>query len=318
MAERRLVIANLGTPAAPNAEAVRAFLAEFLADPEVVDFPRWLWGPVLHGVILRRRPARVAHAYQAIWTADGSPLDVETRAITRAVAARLGSGWVVRHAYRYGAPNVATAVEEGLAAGAPEVVLLPLFPQRTGATTGTLIDLARAAAGRAGAGDRLRIAQPPPDGPGFVAALADRVRAACGAERPERLVLSYHGIPVRYDRREGRVYTADCTRTTEALLRALDWPAAGAVQAYQSRFGPERWLGPATAERLGALPAEGVRSVAVVMPGFVTDGLETIEEIGLRGSETFAAAGGTRFVRVPAVADHPAFIDEIARLCGPA
>jgi ferrochelatase len=156
----------------------------------------------------------------------------------------------------------------------------------------------------------------PPADAGYIAAMAARWRDALAAspEEPEHLVISFHGIPVRYNRREGRVYTDDCAATTAAFLRAIAWPRERATLAFQSKFGPEPWLKPATARVLAELPARGISRVAVITPGFVTEGLETIEEIGIRGRETFEEAGGRALLRVPAVADHPEFIDALARI----
>ena len=315
MPKGALVVANLGTPRAPDEAAVRAFLGEFLADPAVVDLPRWLWLPLLRGLILRRRPARVAAAYGAIWRRDGSPLAVETERIAAGLAARLGPEWEVVAAYRYGAPSAAGEVARLARSGAGRIVVLALFPQRTGATTGTLEEAVRRAAEREGAGGRLAFVAPPCDGPGYVAALAARVREAL-PNGPDgfTLLTSFHGLPVRFDRREGGRYAAECRRTSEALRAALDWPRERTMVCYQSRFGPGRWLEPATDRTLAALPAQGTTRVAVATPGFVADGLETLEEIGIRGAETFAAAGGEAFVRVPAPADHPALLDEWAGL----
>ncbi len=315
MPPRTVVLANLGTPAAPTPEAVRAFLAEFLSDREVVDFPRLVWLPLLHGVILRKRPARVAELYKGIWWDEGSPLDVETRRMAAALAARLGPAVAVEVAYRYGAPSVAGALAAAAARGG-DVVLVPLFPQRTGATTGTLEDLARREARRAGLEGRFDVRIPPADEPGYVAALAARTRAALADAREpvQQLVVSFHGIPVRYDRREGGRYVADCRRTTDALVAALGWDPARVTLSFQSRFGPEKWLTPATADEFVRLPQRKVEHVAVVTPGFLTDGLETLEEIGITGRESFHAAGGRTFVRVPAVADEPSMIEGLARL----
>lgn len=315
MPPRTVVLANLGTPAAPTPEAVRAFLAEFLSDREVVDFPRLVWLPLLHGVILRKRPPRVAELYRGIWWDEGSPLDVETRRMAAALGARLGPETTVDVAYRYGAPSVAGALAAAAARGG-DTVLIPLFPQRTGATTGTLEEVVRREAARAGLGGRCAVRIPAPDDAGYVAALTARTRAALAtvSEPVQQLVVSFHGIPVRYDTREGGRYTAECRRTTDALVAALGWDPARATLAYQSRFGPGKWLTPATADVFTELPRRKVEHVAVITPGFLTDGLETLEEIGITGRESFHAAGGRTFVRVPAVADEPSMIEGLARL----
>jgi ferrochelatase len=314
-----VILVNLGTPREPTPEAVRDFLEEFLSDPRVVDFPRWLWQPILRGIVLKKRPSRVAGLYESIWTPEGSPLEVGTRKMATALAHELGEGTRVRHAYRYGEPSLPRLVEESMRDGRRPVVI-HVFPQRTGATSGTIEVLAYETAARmAGRGRRekarLRVGAPPPDCPDYVEALADRCQETF--ERmggsPDHLLLSFHGIPVRFDRDENGAYSRACRATAEALLDRLSWQPERATLAYQSRFGPERWLGPATDRVLEELPGRGVRSVAVSCPGFLTDGLETLEEIGVQGRETFLGAGGEGYALVPAVEDHPAMIRSLAR-----
>lgn len=311
-----LLLVNLGTPTAPTPEAVREFLEEFLSDPSVVDLPAWLWRPILRTMVLRRRPARVAHMYASIWHPEGSPLRVATERIVAALRVRARGHFTVSAAYRYGEPSLDSEMARLARDTTGSIVVVPLFPHRTDATTGTAFRRAREAAARAAIAGRVTERVIPADDAGFVAAMAAvwRDTIARPAAPPEHLVLSYHGIPVRYDRRERRMYTADCEATTRALLAALEWPAERATHAYQSKFGPEPWLTPATADVLAALPRRGVRRVAVVTPGFITDGLETLEEIGIRGRETFTEAGGESLLRVGAVEDHPAFIESLAGL----
>lgn len=316
MAESSLVLANLGTPAAPTPEAVREFLEEFLSDPLVVDYPAWIWQPILRQ-ILKKRPDRLAHAYASIWSADGSPLDVDTRRVTRAVAARLGDKFAVVHAYRYGPRCLARVVEERLAAGDREIIVVPLFPQRTSSSSGSIVQEVRRISRERGLGPRLRVAEIAPDAAGYVEALADRVRVATQGAPADHLLVSYHGIPTRYDLRERRQYSRDCRATTAALLSRLSWPVERATHAYQSTFGPEPWLKPSTAERIERLARERAGHVAVITPGFLTDGLETLEEIAIRGREAFEAAGGSRYTTVPAVADHPRLVDEVVALASP-
>ncbi len=311
-----LLLVNLGTPTAATPEAVRAFLDEFLSDPEVVDLPGWIWLPILRGMILRSRPRRIAHAYASIWTAEGSPLRAATERMVRGLAALAAGRFTVSAAYRYGEPSLDTELARLAREASGPVVVVPLFPQRTGPTTGTAFGRAREAAVRAGVASRLVERVVPADEPRYVAALAARWRDALAklAQPPEHLVVSYHGLPVRFDRKENGVYTADCLATTRAFLAATGWPEDRTTHAYQSRFGPERWLGPATADVLAALPRRGVRRVAVMAPGFLTEGLETLEELGIRGRETFLEAGGTDFTYVPAVEDHPAMLEALAAL----
>jgi ferrochelatase len=311
-----LILVNLGTPREPSPAAVREFLEEFLSDPAVVDLPRWLWLPILRGMVLRKRPARVAELYASIWSAGGSPLRVATEQIVAGVRERASGRFEVSAAYRYGEPSLDTVMHALSGDGAGPVIISPLFPHRTDATTGTTFRRAREAAERAGIADRLVERLIHPADPGYVEAMSAQWRRAVreADHEIEHLVVSFHGIPVRYDRREGRVYVRDCEATTHAFLEAIGWPRARATLAFQSKFGPEAWLKPATADVLEELPRRGVRRVAVITPGFLTDGLETIEEIGIRGRESFLQAGGTHFLRVGSVEAESAFLDALAAL----
>lgn len=293
-----VVLVNLGTTTAPEPEAVRRFLDEFLSDPMVVDYPRWLWKPIL-ARILRSRPERVAEQYRSIWREEGSPLETGTRRIAAELSTVLGVEFPVSVAYRYGKPSLASALD------APGGLIVPLFPQRTGSTTGTIEALV---------GERATVRVIPPDDAGYIEAQAELFGWAVGEHPPDHFVVSFHGIPVRYDRAEHGRYRRDCQATFDALLKRLDWPESKATLAYQSRFGPEPWIGPRTARVLARFGRIGMRTVAVATPGFLTEGLETAEEIGIRGEATFLEAGGERFVRIPCVEDHPAFVASLARL----
>lgn len=311
-----LVLVNLGTPREPSPASVREFLDEFLSDPAVVDLPRWLWLPILRGIVLRKRPARVAEMYGSIWSAGGSPLRVATEQIVASVRERASGRFGVSAAYRYGEPSLDTVMQALAGDGTGPVIVSPLFPHRTDATTGTAFRRAREAAERAGIAARLIERLIHPADPGYVEAMAALWRRAVAEadHEIEHVVVSFHGIPVRYDRREGGVYVRDCEATTRAFLEAIDWPRDRATLAFQSKFGPEPWLKPATADVLEELPRHGVRRVAVITPGFLTDGLETIEEIGIRGRELFLEAGGTHFLRVGSVEAESAFLDALAAL----
>ena len=311
-----LVLVNLGTPQEPSPAAVREFLDEFLSDPAVVDLPRWLWLPILRGIVLRKRPARVAELYRSIWSAGGSPLRVATEQIVAGVRERASGRFGVSAAYRYGEPSLDTVMQALAGEGTGPVIVSPLFPHRTDATTGTMFRRAREAAERAGIAERLVERLIHPADPGYVEAMAAQWRRAVAEadHEIEHLVVSFHGIPVRYDRREGQLYVRDCEATTRAFLEAIGWPRDRATLAFQSKFGPEPWLKPTTARVLEELPRRGVRRVAVITPGFLTEGLETIEEIGIRGRESFLQAGGTHFLRVGSVEAESAFLDTLAAL----
>jgi ferrochelatase len=290
-----IVLVNLGTPAAPEPAAVRAFLEEFLSDPMVVDYPARLWRPIL-ARILRSRPEKVAKLYRSVWSDEGSPLTVGTRRLAEALEAATDAE--VTFAFRYTQPALTTTLAEK-----GPMTIVPLFPQRTGSSSGTIEALV---------GDLARIRRIEPDDPGYIEAHADLWQRTVGHDPPEHFVVSFHSIPVRYDRAEGGRYRHDCESTYRALLARIGWPKDKATLAYQSRFGPEPWIGPRTAIVLRRLPISGIRSVAVATPGFVTEGLETLEEIGIRGKETFERAGGERFCRIPCVEAHPAFVRSLA------
>jgi ferrochelatase len=318
MSHRLLLLVNLGTPDAPTPEAVRRFLQEFLSDPGVIDLPRWLWQPILRNMVLRRRPERVAELYRSIWSEGGSPLEVGTRTIAAGVETAAAGRCRVAWAYRYGNRSIMRAFDEHVGADT-EVAVVPLYNHHTSSTSESVfLEAERVAAERCVAGNVRRI-ELRPDDPGFIAALTDKCRAAfdaAGAE-PQHLLVSYHGIPTRYDRREAGRYSRDCRATTTALLAALGWSEQRASHCYQSKFGPEPWLKPATAATIEELARNGVRSLAVVTPGFLTDGLETIEEIGIQGREAFEEAGGEAYLRVLAPEDHPALHASILRAAFP-
>jgi ferrochelatase len=317
-ARPHLLLVNLGTPETPTAESIRSFLAEFLSDPAVVDLPRWFWRPILRYMILRSRPHRVAEAYGKVWTASGSPLRVATERMVAAVRKRANDTFTVSAAYRYGEPSLDSEMRRLATAPEGPVVVVPLFPQRTDATTGTVFRHAREAAQAAGIAARYREALVAPADEGYIEALADRWREALrqASSPPDHLIISFHGIPVRYDRRERRQYTRDCEETAAAFLVTANWPTSHATIAYQSKFGPEPWLLPSTASVIEELGRRGTRRLAVLTPGFLTHGLETLEEIGIRGRDAFLAAGGEEFTLVDTVEDHPRMIESLIRLAG--
>ncbi|MBI1364642.1 MAG: ferrochelatase [Alphaproteobacteria bacterium] len=314
---RAVLIVNLGTPSAPTPKAVRRYLAEFLSDRRVVDYPRLFWLPVLYGIILNTRPARSARNYAKIWRADTneSPLRYYTRLQAAALAPRLAAP--VEWAMRYGAPSVA----EGLAAlagkGAARIRVVPLYPQYSTTTTGSVEDAVRAARARLPASLEIDIARPYFDHPLYIDALAAGAREAIGGLgwTPERIVISFHGVPERLVR-AGDPYQAHCETTARLLRAATGWSEETAPIAYQSRFGPEKWLGPATDEMLDMLAAEGAKRVAVITPGFVADCVETLEEIAIAGRRRFLAAGGEQFAAIPCLNDSAgltALLEDLAR-----
>lgn len=323
-----LILVNLGTPTAPTPAAVRAFLAEFLGDPLVVEKPRWLWLPILHGIILRRRPAPVAKAYAEIWTEAGSPLAAGTEALAAAVAAATPDDVHVTHAYRYGSPNLEERLCASLAAhpgSSHPIHIVPLFPQRTASSSETITVLVAKLAKKLGLEARLQLAPLSPTAPGYIKALADGVEEARASLVPEvspsgeraHLVVSFHGIPAYVNKKEGERYTKDCQATFDALLVATNTPRDAATLAYQSRFGRDPWIGPATDETLVNLARAGTDSVVVATPGFLTAGLETIEELGIRARADFLAAGGKHFALAKTPVEpipHPALVRDLSSI----
>ena len=305
------ILVNLGTPSAPTEAAVRAFLGEFLADPMVVELPPWLWRPFLSLVVLRKRPARTAEAYRAVWTEQGSPLAVGTQRLSAALAARAPAGVRVVHAYRYGgAERVDRVLARALADGGRAVVT-PLFPQPTASSSGTIEALVQKTAAREGAGERVRLALVPPDDPDYVAAVVEHLREAearIAGGRADHLVFSFHGIPARVDRREGQRYSSACRLTAAAVTAALGRAPETVTLAFQSKFGREPWLAPATADVLVERARAGDRRLLVATPGFLTGGLETLEELGLRGRRAFLDAGGLELRLSDPPSGHPRFL----------
>ena len=302
-----VLLVNLGTPAAPTAAALRPYLREFLSDRRVVDLPRALWWPVLHGFILPLRPARVAKLYAHIWGPDGSPLLAHSRRLADALATRLPQV-AVALGMRYGAPSVAQAVAQLRAAGATRLVALPLYPQFSRTTTASAEDALRAAAGTL----PLQLIQDYHDDPGYIGALRDSVHRHWQRHgRGQLLLMSFHGLPARYTA-AGDPYEAQCRASAMLLARSLGLADAQWRVSFQSRVGRARWSQPYTEEVLDRLPAEGVRRLDVVCPGFAADCLETLEEIALRGASRFHRAGGEALRYIPALNDDAAHADALA------
>lgn len=298
-----VLLVNLGTPDAPTPAAVRRYLAEFLSDPRVVEIPQILWQPILRGVILRTRPKKSAHAYSLVWTDEGSPL----AAITARQAKALQDGWPqvrVGWAMRYGNPAIGDKLKAMKDAGCERILIAPLYPQYCAATTATANDAAFAALAGMRWQPAVRTLPPYHDDAAYIAALKASVETQLAALdfEPEAIVASFHGMPQR-TADLGDPYHAQCLETARLLGEAL---GREVTIAFQSRFGRAKWLEPATDAVLAGLPGKGVRRVAVVAPGFSADCLETLEELAIRGRETFEAAGGERFAYLNCLNDSDA------------
>jgi ferrochelatase len=296
-----VLLVNLGTPSAPTTTAVRKYLAEFLSDPRVIDYPRWLWLPILYGIILRIRPSRSARLYSKIWTSHGSPLLVNSRALTDAAATATDANVHIELAMRYGEPSIAAAMDRLDAAGIHRLLIVPLYPQYSATSTAAVFDAVHAAAARMRRVPELRSVADYHAAPRYIDALAGSVRNFCNVHgRAEKLLLSFHGIPQRYVR-SGDPYAEQCLETAALLRDRLSMSADELIVTFQSRVGREAWLVPYTDVTLSQLPKQGIRRIQVLCPGFAVDCLETLEEIAIRGTEQFHAAGGERLEYIPAL-----------------
>ena len=298
-----VLLINLGTPDAPESGAVRRYLAEFLSDPRVIEIPQWLWRPILHGIVLRLRPRKSAHAYRQVWTEKGSPLAAITRRQAQALRKRLGDEVLVEHAMRYGNPGIASAIERLVDAGCDRLLAAPLYPQYCAATTASAQDALFAALAPLRRQPAIRTLPPYHDDPLYIVALEDSINRQLKALdfEPQRLLLSFHGMPQR-TLELGDPYHCHCQKTVRLLGERLPVPTD---IAFQSRFGRAKWLEPATDEVLATYPAQEITRIAIAAPGFSADCVETLEELGIRGRDTFLGAGGERFALLDCLNDSP-------------
>ncbi len=318
-----VLLVNLGTPDDPTTGGVRRFLAQMLADPRIVELPRLLWLPILHGVILRIRPRRSARAYRKIWTSEGSPQLVIGKRIANALAIALPqaiAGFAaVELGMRYGNPSIPDALARLRAAGARRILVLPLFPQYAGATTASAFDAVTHELRRWRRIPAMNFIADYHDEPQYIAALAASAREHWQAHgRAEHLLMSFHGMPRRCIE-QGDPYFSRCQRTAQLLAAALDLREGAWSLSFQSRFGRQEWLRPYTIDALSELASRGVKHIEVICPGFSMDCLESLEEIALAAAETFKEHGGQRLDYIPALnerADHVAFLVQlIAKHC---
>jgi ferrochelatase len=329
MALQGVLLVNLGTPESPRVRDVRRYLREFLSDPLVIDLPapwRWL---LLRAVILPFRPRRSAAAYQAIWTDEGSPLLVHSRAFADSLTKELGEGFVVELAMRYGRPAVAPALRRMASAGVRRLVVLPLFPQHAASSSGSAIEHVRKELARVEGLPEPTLLGAFFADPSFVGALVEASEERLRPFAADHVLLSFHGLPERHVLRAdpsgvhclaredcctsgdsvGWCYRAQCFATAHAFARAARLAPDRTSVAFQSRLGRTPWIRPYLDDRLVELAASGVRRLAVVCPSFVADCLETLEEIGLRGRERWSELGGAAFELVPCLDSHPAWVE---------
>lgn len=307
-----VLLTNLGTPDAPDAPAVKRYLAEFLSDKRVVEIPALAWQPILRGIILNTRPKKSAHAYRQVWREDGSPLAAITRAQAAALKNSFGSDVIVDWAMRYGNPSIPNRLAVLKAAGCERILLAPLYPQYCAATTATANDKAFETLQRMRWQPALRTLPPYHDDPAYIAALAESVvTTLAGLDfEPQAIIASFHGMPQR-TLELGDPYHCQCQKTARLLAEVL---GRDVIIAFQSRFGRAKWLGPATDTVLKALPTKGMKKVAIVAPGFSADCLETLEELAIRGAADFRAAGGTDFAYLPCLNDSEGGVHMLATL----
>lgn len=308
-----ILLVNLGTPDAPTSEAIKRYLKQFLSDKRVVDTPRLLWWPLLRGVILPIRAPRVAKLYESVWMEEGSPLLVYSRRQQQALAARLPDVPVVL-GMSYGTPSLQSAVDELLAQGVDQLIVLPLYPQYSCSTVAAVWDeLARILATKRAIPGVSFIRDYATDR-NYIQALAASARASFERHgEPDLLLLSYHGIPQRYAN-EGDDYPQRCRDTTRELVSALGISPDKVMMTFQSRFGREPWLTPYTDETLKMLAEKGVKHIQVMCPGFSADCLETLEEIAVQNRELFLEAGGQKYEYIPALNDDAAHIEMMVNL----
>jgi ferrochelatase len=306
-----VLLINLGTPDAPEERAVRRYLAEFLSDPRVIEIPKFAWKPILHGFILRTRPRRSAEAYNQIWTNEGSPLRVIAHRQAEALRKRLPTA-SIHYAMRYGHPGIAAAIERMVDEGCTRILIAPLYPQYSAATTATANDAVFGALARMRWQPAVRTLPPYYDDPLYIEALRSNISRQLAALdfEPDRLLLSFHGMPVR-TLELGDPYHCHCQKTARLLSEAL---GRETDVAFQSRFGRAQWLSPATDATLAGYPRHDVRRIAITAPGFSADCIETLEELGIRGRKTFTDAGGEEFALLDCLNDSPESIDMLERL----
>ncbi|MCB1865094.1 MAG: ferrochelatase [Chromatiales bacterium] len=312
-----VLMVNLGTPEAPTPGALRRYLAEFLSDTRIIEAPRAVWLPVLHGIVLRTRPKRSAHAYQSVWSDRGSPLaaiSADQAAALQQALDPAGERLRVALAMRYGEPSVRAGLEALRAAGCARVLVLPMYPQYSATTTASVFDAVFDVFKTWRRVPELRTVANYHDDPGFIAALAGSIGEAFAAHgRPDRLLFSFHGIPRQYFD-AGDPYFCHCQKTARLVAEKLGLADDFWSVSFQSRFGPKEWLKPYTDETLKGWGSSGVGSVAVVCPGFSADCLETLEEIGVENRDYFLGAGGREFRYIPALNARTDHIEALAAL----
>jgi ferrochelatase len=310
-----VLLINLGTPDAPDRKSVKRYLAEFLSDRRVVELPPIAWQPILRGIILNTRPQESAEAYAKVWSEDGSPLAAITKRQAEALQTQLGEAVMVDWAMRYGSPAISEQLTAMKDKGCERILIAPLYPQYSGATTATVMDKVGETLSKMRWQASLRTLPPYHDEPAYIDALASDTKRQLAALdfEPELLMLSFHGMPQR-TLDMGDPYHCHCRKTARLLEDALQRPDLRFVTTFQSRFGPAKWLEPATDTTLEEEAAKGTKRIAIATPGFSADCLETLEELAIQGKEQFVKAGGTHLAALSCLNDSAAGMDMIEAL----
>jgi len=307
-----VLLVNLGTPDAPTKSAVKRYLKQFLSDRRVVEIPQIIWQPILRGIILNTRPQKSAQAYAKVWTDKGSPLAFFTAGQADVLQARMGESADVRYAMRYGNPSIADQLSAMKAAGCNRILIAPMYPQYSGATTGTVLDEAYATLTEMRWHPAIRTLPAYHDDAAYMGALKTSIEASlAGLDfEPDAIVISFHGMPER-TLQLGDPYHCHCQKTARLLSEAM---GRELVVSFQSRFGRAKWLEPATDDTLMRLARDGTKKVAIFAPGFSVDCLETLEELAMQGHEQFEEAGGTHYAYMPCLNDGDVGMDMVERI----
>lgn len=311
-----ILLVNLGTPDAPTAQALRPYLKQFLSNPRVIEISRWAWWPILNGIILNTRPKKSAEKYAQVWMPEGSPLKVhterQTRLLRNVLAGQIQSAPVVEYAMSIGNPSIAEVLGRMKQDGCERILVLPLYPQYASSSTASAFDEVFAQLGKMRNTPAIRTVKHYHDHPGYIAALAQNVQDYwMKAGKPDKLVISFHGVP-RFTLDKGDPYHCECQKTGRLLAEALELKTDEYQICFQSRFGRTEWLRPYTAVTLEQLGKQDIRRVDVVCPGFVSDCLETLEEIAMEGKAIFIQAGGHEFHYIPCLNERDDWIQALA------
>jgi ferrochelatase len=308
-----ILIAQLGTPDAPTKKALRPYLKQFLSDPRVIEVNRFLWWFILNGIVLNTRPKRSARLYERVWTKEGSPLLTITNSLTKKLQSKFSNynGNVeVDFGMRYGKPSLESAIDNLISKGCTRLLLFPMYPHYSGPTTASTYDAVFSHLLKRRYVPTLKVAEPYYRNTKYIDVQAKIINDNLEkmAEKPEYLIISFHGIPLSYVRK-GDPYCCMCTETKEALVRKLNFPKDRIIQTYQSRFGKDPWLTPYADETVIELAKKSVKNIAIAAPGFTTDCLETIDELGTEAEHIFKENGGKKLTLIPCLNDHDLWIE---------